>query len=413
MGNEDLTKLARWVVPGWVALLSFCVFVIIDVAVSSSTPGPYIFPSLSALITNLTAMDKVIGVLATILIAASGVPIGFMIYQVYFFLRWNSPYSRDGLLALIPGRMRDIDLALLDLTADDITLKEKWRQRWVEHPLFRTDHRFKWRYVELLFTEGTQYLDRAGASVGLYARHRYLHEIVHTLGASIGAVYFGFAGYMILVYDKKEVYLPAYAAITTLCIGILVYLMDRENRYREEQLINLFQENRETEEQTKNQENQRLPLAVVFPKRFLAFSYPSVFFVIALYIVNIFANPYLNHRASSWSPYDTFFRMALLAFVSLIWALSPKSPPPNVQRGHIVLVIITLGIALLAKYWFSHLHIDWAFASSLTVFITLNLILFQNRRNAKGDMTALEYHVLRRYIAHREKKEIKEEKTYD
>ena len=48
--------------------------------------------------------------LTAILVAASGIPIGFSIYQFYFFLRWNSPFTREGLLSpIIPGRKSDME----------------------------------------------------------------------------------------------------------------------------------------------------------------------------------------------------------------------------------------------------------------------------------------------------------------
>jgi len=204
--DTDLTKLARWIVPGWIALLSFVAFVVLD-AVCSPPGSSSTYPSLAAFVSALSGLDPI---LAAILFAGSGVPLGFLIYQAYFFIRWNSPFSRDGLLPpLITGRMDDLDRAMRSLQESDLTGKEQWRTEWVGHPLFKRDHGFRWRYFELLFAEAAQRIDSAfeGAS-GVYGRHRYLHEIVHTLGASVAAVYLGFLGYGYVRFRNDMVSFP-------------------------------------------------------------------------------------------------------------------------------------------------------------------------------------------------------------
>ena len=388
MKNEDLTKLARWIVPGWVALLSFYAFVMVDTIFSMETQ-PQLYSSLHALFVDLSGINTV---LASIIVVAAGIPLGFVIYQLYFFLRWNSPYSRDGLLALIPGRMQDLQHSLRDLTKEDITLGEEWRKKIVQHPLFGIDHSFQWRYIELLFTEAVQSLDEPGISVGLYSRHRYLHEIVHTLGASIGAIYIGFGGYVFLKYQKEKIVLSTYILIVICLTFALMYLMDRENRWRE--LVSLQTEFTD-EEQVRLKKGSQWPLAILFPDKKISFPYISSFLLVSLAFLHFFANPYI-------APQNTFLldlviRMVMMAIVSVLWVVATiHSKERSIIIGSIVESGVGLGGALIGRVVQS--YIDWPFLGALLLFLVLNLVFFQNRRNAKGDMLALEYQTLRRFL---------------
>ena len=90
--ENDLTKLARWIIPGWISILSFLAFIIIDIGFTA--PGKEkIFVSLSDLFHIIPTSNDFF---TAILVAASGIPIGFSIYQFYFFLRWSFPFlGRD------------------------------------------------------------------------------------------------------------------------------------------------------------------------------------------------------------------------------------------------------------------------------------------------------------------------------
>jgi len=388
MKNEELTKLARWIVPGWISLLSFYAFVLVD-TIFSIGAQPRLYSSLHALFSDLSEVNTV---LVSVAVAAAGVPLGFIVYQLYFFLRWNSPYSRDGLFALIPGRMQDLKHSLLNLTKTDITLGEKWRKNIVQHPLFDIDHSFRWRYIELLFTEAVQFLDKPGTSVGLYSRHRYLHEVVHTLGASIGAIYIGFSGYLILKLHKETVSLSIYVLTTVFFTFSLMYLMDRENQWRE----HLSLQTKFTDDERKNiKEKSSWPLAILFLDGRVAFPYPSSFLLVSLAFLHFFANPYI--APSRLSPYDLIARMGMMAVASVLWVVATSR---SKEKSAIIGSAFESGIGLLGAIvgrYFQHL-LDWPFLGALFLFLALNLVFFQNRRNAKGDMLALEYQTLRRYI---------------
>jgi hypothetical protein len=225
MSTGDLTKLARWVIPGWVAFLAFYSFVVVDI-LFSPTGAVRIFPTITDFFTTMTPVNAI---LTAVLVAAAGVPLGFTIYQVYFFVRWNSPFSRDGLLPpFITGRLND----LKRITRDIQLLQENisaWRKNWINNPLFRRDHGFRWRYIELLFMEASQSMNSRNQGIKIYDRHRYLHEITHTLGASIAAVYFGFLGYFFLKYISESIDLATYALVVLAFTFILLYFLNQES----------------------------------------------------------------------------------------------------------------------------------------------------------------------------------------
>ena len=86
--------------------------------------------------------------------------------------------------------------------------------------------------------------------------------------------------------------------------------------------------------------------------------------------------------------------MAVACVFFVIAAVHSKEK--SIVMGSVAESGIGLGSALVGRFF--QVYIDWPFCGSLFLFLALNLVLFQNRRNAKGDMLALEYQTLRRYI---------------
>ncbi len=140
-GDNDLTKLARWIIPGWIALLAFISFVVIDMLMAEPNKSP-----LFSLDEFLSSVNGFSVILTAVVLAASGVPLGFTIYQIYFFIRWNSPFSRDGLLPpVVPGRMSELVQILDDITNEELTQNEEWRERLTADPFYKRDHGYRSR----------------------------------------------------------------------------------------------------------------------------------------------------------------------------------------------------------------------------------------------------------------------------
>lgn len=382
MKNDDLTKLARWVVPGWTAITAFLLFVFCDVAFSPPNSPFHLFNDLSELIKSITGVDAI---LVTLLIAGSGIPIGFIIYQFYFFLRWNSPFSRDGLLALIPGRMKDLERTTFGLDKK-LALNSNWRKQKISHPLFRIDHGFKWRYIEPLFLQACAELDSKYPNLSIYSRHRYLHEVVHTLGASIGAIYFGFAGYMALKVLKEGIPLTPYLLGIVVISGSFFWLLHYEDLER----YNLFMQ------------KIVLPFPTGIPTLQITvgkvgFSYPSSQLLITLGLVVFFAHPVLNPTPNEE---DLIIKFIVSALFLATWGVSQNNLQRKYKWGNLIWAISSLLLAIFVRLNATlFIWIDWAFFVTFLLFLVLNLVLFLNRRNANEDMLALENYTLYRYLS--------------
>lgn len=388
MKSEDLTKLSRWIIPGWIAILSFFAFVIIDILI---TPDGYskIFPSVTEFLEAVPYSTD--GIIAALIIAASGVPIGFSIYQAYFFLRWNSPFSKDGFFSpLIPGRVNDMEESLRDITEKELCLKKNWRTKWLENPLFKTDHGFKWRYLELLFTEATQKLDSCFPKVGFYNRHRYLHEVTHTLGASIGAIYVGFLGYLFIKFYVQKVDILIYLLAFFLMTSIFFFTLNIEYRKKKDVFFNSIFNSQKGEWDF-------ITIGFTISNQEINISYPSVFLLFFFFFFHFFRNPIITDESS----FSLLIKVIIAFMFIAIWILGKRGKLCEPEKlGD----IICLSLISVTNIFFSIISIDlfqtldWPFLFVVFIFLSSNLVLFTNRQNAKQDMLALEYYVYERFL---------------
>jgi hypothetical protein len=380
--NDDFLRLARWVVPGWTCIGAFVAFIALDI-ISSPTGQPHIYQSLNIFISSITR--DMGSVEATLLIFIGGIPLGFSIYQVYFFLRWNSPFARNGLISFIPGRTLDLDLSTLDIEKKSLVRNQKWRKNWVFHPLYESDHGFRWRYIELFFNEAVQKVDVENPGF-TYSRHRYLHEIVHTLGASIGAVYIGFAGYFLIKLDKQHFFAGGYLLFTIAIMGTLFVLMYLEDKKRIDSLKSLGEENLSN-----------VPFTTPsISCREITFAHPSSFFVFLLLGTHFLSNPQIN--PVKVNTFDTLVRVFILLLAWSVWAAT-QDRSTSTKKGTLLLLLIFTIVSIAVKYIsINFSNWDWPYFASLTLFIVANLVLFLNRRNARDDMLALEYYTFRIYL---------------
>jgi peptidoglycan/LPS O-acetylase OafA/YrhL len=114
-------------------------------------------------------------------------------------------------------------------------------------------------------------------------------------------------------------------------------------------------------------------------------------------LLHFFGNPYFNKTSDL---YDTIIRVVIALIIMGSWVSSKKNPTPEVLRGDIVALSLCIIVAIVFRFTANHFFpwLDWAFFSATTIFFVANLVLFQNRQNAKEDMLALEYYTFRRYI---------------
>lgn len=399
MKEADLTKLARWIVPGWISILAFYCLVLVDMLFSA--PGkPKLFPDFNQFLTQYSDLS---GLLITIIIGATGVPIGFSIYQIYFFLRWNSPFSRDGLLPpMISGRMQDLERSMAGIELSDLTDGTEWKETWITDPLFQRDHGVRWRFIENSFNEAVQILDSKYTAVSIYAKHRYLHEVTHTLGASIIAIYLGFLGYFSLKVSIEKLDLPLYLIASFVLSGILFYLLNREDDFSQQ--LKFSEKILSSESMIKKLSEDPAPtfsLSVKVPllKQPLEASvtHPSSLLVFGLLLIHFFNNPIFN---SNVSRYNFLFRIGVALCLIVLWLSSRNKMSLAYKIGDGVGLFLPIILSTLLYYVPAYLKnwIDWSYFSTISIFLAAILILYKNRQNAKDDMLALENYTLKRCL---------------
>ena len=259
MENEDLTRLARWVVPGWeqlgegaavaerinfarfarwaipgwVAIALLLVFLVIDYKFAPNSRN-----IIKCLYGNRFISLNIQDALSVIvLLVVLSIPLGFIIYQIYYYFRWNSPFSRDGSNPFFnsPGRLRETNFVLVDFSDKSALYSnslgtDEWRKEWIKHILFAINHKFRWRYIELLFYD-TIFSMNNGRQ-WLY-RYRYRQEILHTLGTVSVSVAISFVVYLLAKMSTECLKLPAkgvgYVFVFLMVYFVTHWLMNVEN----------------------------------------------------------------------------------------------------------------------------------------------------------------------------------------
>jgi hypothetical protein len=375
MNESEQYRLTRWGIPGWTAILSAFLFAIIDLALTSPNATLPLFDSIIDLMKSVSTMSAAI---AALFVAVAGVPLGFCIYQAYFWMRWNSPFSRDGFLPpLIVGREDDLDRTLRDLSKEQIALSESWRENWVNHPLYKMDHGWRWRYMENLFIEISQKIDNKISGISVYARHRSLLDLMHTLGASLAGIYLGFLVYLLAKVKLQSAPFTINLLITAIPLAVLIILLDLEDRGKKAH---------ESAKEKKPHIMGDHPANVIFCRQVgrilfsIRVSHPSIIFLFLLASFLYLGSP---------SPYITVFknpiplRILVLIIPAFAWYFGKFKMPRDIRVTEFVLLLSSI---LIAFYW------------SAFAFLLANLVFLKNRQNTRDDLIALEYYTLRRFL---------------
>jgi len=389
MGSLDANKFLRWSIPGWVAILTAIIFVALDV-VSPINGTTRIFNSLSDLLHAIGGGDALANIL---IVALAGIPLGFLIYQFYFFVRWNSPFSKKGLFPpFIVGREADLQRTLRDIPKDRLNFDQVfWRQNWLNKPAYDYDHSFKWQYIESLFTEITQKIDTKYRGVNIYKRYRYLLDMMHTLGSSLVGTYLGFFIYLIILMRSEKLPLTGYVVIFGLMLLALLFFLELEDVFHHNQ------QNGNDSDEEKKTKNAVLQLTIFRRKVF--FNYPSFMFMILFGMIIFFVSPSLLANRGDLISSNYLWRIVLVFLVILITKMVKWSSQEESWSAGIIL-FVGLVISLLIRFLLETyiVRIDWSFVNSLYIFLGINLVLLKNRQNARDDLAALQYYTFQRFF---------------
>lgn len=361
MKADDLTRFTRWIIPGWVYFLAVIIFILADTLSLTVSQG-YNDSILTIAERHLALLpDSFPSLFSVIFFALAGVPLGFLIYQAYYFIRWNSPFAKYAISSCLP------------LDEDSIFKKEACEK------FKKADNvgRIIIRCTEMIFLESCKRIDMNSNGPSVYARYRYLYEVVHTLGASMIAVIFSFFSYAIIVLKLQKpqhsfVYGAISFAIMIIFSAILHGQYDNCDVTRHAYCIPLWGR--------------------------ICFSYFSSQLVISLWIVNIFINPTISAVNTQVDITIKFFLVASFLIVWIVPQRNKKSPQKTLDendKGNAIWYVATISVAILARRILDENVsvygdiIYWPFITTYITFLTIILVLFINRRNASRDMEML------------------------
>lgn len=345
---SDSSNFLRWGVPGWTLAVGFLVFVLSDAFLSNDQI------LMGQVESSLQSSQFWQVALAGLLVAATGVPIGFIVYQVYFYLRWNSPVSREGLLPpLIVGRGAELDKTVRDLEVTTLTMGEEWRSNLLPS---LSDHRTAWHYLARVIMDS---MLEAGEVV--YKRHSYLMNMLHSLGASYLGLAIGFILYVTFKWRSTDIGFAWIVAVLSFVVLVLVFLYLEEHRQER---------------------------GIGFGR--LTVRHPAELWLWIGIFLFITWDPALSDLISYAAA------LVLVAAVSVGWAIADKEDRNVILVSTAVLVLASL--ALRTPVSAISPPPDWPIAFAMLLFGALTLAFLKNRQNVRDQLVTMEYYYLRPYL---------------
>lgn len=350
---KEQANILRWGIPGWTAIVAFILFLLCD----------YIFAQddrILQLINQLFSSTNITQTaLVGLLIAGAGIPIGYTIYQVYYYVRWNSPISGRGLLPPLVGG-RDSELNPLTKKQDDnnwdITLGVNWRKQIFEEQKKR-GFRGYWHYLSPFLEDAFLKYDSSRYAL---ERHRYLLDMLHSLGASYLGISISFLGYLILKTRSTSI-----ENIDGIMLGFIVLssfmLISIDERDGTDSVLGF-------------------EISKSLSELFLVSS--------ALFIA--FLDPNLNF------PVDNYWAFIVIIIGIILWYYF-------IDRNRIVFV---LGVACILLAILTQIYLpvstfsttNWSILYCALAYNTLSLAFLKNRQNVRENLIQFQIYHLYNYI---------------
>ncbi|HNA54423.1 MAG TPA: hypothetical protein PKV31_10370 [Saprospiraceae bacterium] len=390
MKENDQSRFIRWGVPGWTMLLAFASFTLLDILLSPSSSKNSLVDVIKTIVA-IISLNAAASAAAALLVAAAGIPLGFVIYQAYFYIRWNSPFSRDGFFPpFIVGRLNDLERTMEGVHKHFIVGDDKWRREWTNNPLYNSDHGLKWRYIENLFTEIVQYMDSKLSGLSLHVRYRYLMDLMHTLGAALFGIYLGYLGYILLKVKTDDISLSIILSISIVCLFFLMILLEMEDKVKKGKV--------------KPVPKDKIHYLVVTPiKRFDLFqlSNPSANYLLFLFTLLYMGSP--SPYTVTYTPSHFVFRIAVVVAVVLAWLIPKLAYPKRVIISEILtLAVLEILSVMASKYindWSAFKPDWWNIGWCILFFLVTNMIFIKNRQNTRDDLIAMQNYTINRYFS--------------
>ncbi len=351
------SQYVRWGIPGWILFISIFLFAFLD-------SQPKIFTSITSLfIVNDKGESFWVILFAGVLTAGAGIPIGYIIYQIYFYLRWVSPISRNGFLPpAINGRVLEMEDSLRDIDKNKLGFNKSWRESIINET---GDHRTFWHYISPLLHETLVEIDKND----VYSKHlNYLKEALHSLGANSFGFLLGYFIYIILKWQIKELtVINLSIVLICLMLNFIFLSLGEQSRRKQKEL-----------------------------KRHITDSQAEIFtsILIALFIT---LNPKINNAPLH------YILWAFLLVLGIIWGLSAKEDRNIVWLFGILAIAISYTTLLLDENYDFIKSINWSVLFSVLIFNSIMIAFVKIRQNTVNALTMYQYYLLNLFA---EKKEV-------
>ena len=342
----------RWGIPGWVVAISFIIFMTADYVASNDSK---LYETVN---TAMTEGELWHFIVVGILVAGAGVPLGFLIYQLYIYARWNSPFARRGFLPpFLLGRAEEMET--YQALVDGLAAQAPWREVMIGHLVNPDkDHRTLRRYIRPLLSEALVNADSTGA---LCKYHLRQETILHSLGTSYIAYVLGYVLYLTVKWKIETTHWGwmIWAFVLTLIVATMVALADNDRAGR-----------------------------VTIAGR-VQVSHPAEL------VLLVCAAGYLCLSPSLVEPLG-FASVAGFAAVAIWWAYAVDT------KFSLILFVAFAGIVYLRYGQINNLIVtfmNWPLYFSGVVFNGISLALLKNRSSAKAALAATELYYISLFLS--------------
>lgn len=342
------SQYVRWGIPGWILFIAIFFFAFIDTEQKLFTTITSLF------VVNDKGESFWVILFAGILTAGAGIPIGYIVYQIYFYLRWVSPISRNGFLPpAINGRMVEMEDSLRDIEKNNLAFRRPWRKSIIDET---GDHRTFWYYISPLLHETLVEIDKND----VYSKHlNYLKEALHSLGANSLGLLIGYAFYIILKWQVKELdLLNLFLTLTCSSLNFFFLYLGEQSR-RKQKILG----------------------------RHITDIQSEIFTSILIFIF-VILNPNINN-ASTHLVLGIF-----LIILGAIWGWGAEDDRK--------LIWFIVGITAISSYTFVLLndtyqftqYVNWSIALSILIFNSIMIAFVKIRQNTVNALTMYQYYLL-------------------
>lgn len=208
---------AEWALPAWIMSIAFFIFVVVDRLVSHSMVMlNWATETASQEITKL-----IIGGLA---VSVAGFPIGYILYQVYHYIRWNSPLANDGAKVFRFGRSLELSEIFKDIDLEKMNDSDRDALDKIRN-LADQDHRSAWRDLIPFLKRGIEQSTTKDTS---RSTERSLLDNYHTLGTSCLGIIIAYMVYVLSIMRlrliDKDPNTEISSAFIYFCLSVMILI---------------------------------------------------------------------------------------------------------------------------------------------------------------------------------------------